>query len=104
MQAWAGLMLRKQKICTLSQAKFRNYSPCEEAAEYRLRATVSNGQEFVLYLCCSHMPHAWELAQVLMDRRFADSGAKYDLRLECISFHQLTPSPRLIHHKSLRAA
>jgi hypothetical protein len=94
-------MSRNDKICALSLARFRNYSSCHESAEYRARATLNTGREFVLYLCPVHMPHAWELAQVLMERRFANAEAEHDLRLECISFHQLNPVRRLTLRKKL---
>jgi len=95
-------MLRKNRLCSLSQAKFRNYSPCEEPAEYRARATLNDGREFLLYLCPAHMPNAWELAQALVERRFESSEAGSDkVRLECISFHQINPSQTSIRRNNL---
>jgi len=95
-------MSRKDRICSLSQDKFRNYSFCEEPAEYRARATLNDGRECLLYLCPVHMPHAWELAQVLMERRFEDGEAGSDkVRLECVSFHQINPSQTFIRRNNL---
>ena len=92
-------MSYNSKICCLEEAKFRNYSSCHEPAKYRARATLSTGREFVLYLCPVHMLHAWELAQVLMERGFGNLEAEDDLRLECISFHQLNAFRRSTSHK-----
>jgi hypothetical protein len=47
------------------------------------------------------MPHAWELAQVLMERRFANAEAEHDLRIKCISFHELNTIRRLTPRKKL---
>jgi hypothetical protein len=94
-------MIYKQKICSLSQARFRNYSPCEEPAEYRARATLNNGREVHLYLCPIHMPHAWELAQALIDRGVEGNEADKDGVLECISFHQLKASQKSVRRQSL---
>jgi len=79
-------MSRSNKICSLAQARFRNYARCHEPAEYRVRATLSTGREFLIYLCQSHMSHAWALAEALLERRIDGDP---DARLECISFHQL---------------
>jgi len=47
------------------------------------------------------MPNAWELAQVLMERRFENIAAEDDLRLECISFHQINTFRRSTSLKKL---
>jgi hypothetical protein len=95
-------MIYKQKICSLSQARFRNYSPCEEPAEYRARATLNNGREVHLYLCPIHMPHAWELAQALIDRAVEGNEADEEsVRLECISFYQLKGSQKSVRRQSV---
>ena len=52
------------------------------------------------------MPHAWELAQVLMERRFTSVEAEDDLRLECVSFHQINTfrKPTSLNKVCARAA
>lgn len=92
------LTSRKPKMCSLAQVKFRNYSPCNEPADYRVHATLDSGREFLIYLCQSHMSHAWALAEALMERHVDGDP---DARLECISYHQLKRKPRLVRRKSL---
>lgn len=88
---------RKQKMCSLAEARFRNYSRCDEPADYRVRATLNTGREFLIYLCQSHMSQAWALSEALLERK---GDGDPDARLECISFHQLKRAPRLRLYKS----
>jgi len=42
---------------------------CCELPAYRIEARTYEGKRVILYLCSDHIHRAWQLAQMLMDKR-----------------------------------
>ena len=58
---------------------------CVETAAYRADAHSSNGKRVTSYLCSNHVHRAWQLTQLVMDRKFPGEN----LRVKSIHLHQL---------------
>jgi len=49
---------------------------CCELPAYRIEARTYDGKGVILYLCSDHIHRAWQVAQVLMDKRHPGEGLK----------------------------
>ena len=49
---------------------------CCELPAYRIEARTYDGKRVILYLCSDHIHRAWQLAQMLMDKRHQGENLK----------------------------
>jgi hypothetical protein len=76
-------MSRTLALCGLGLAT--GDEVCGELPAYRVEARTYDGQKVVLYLCSEHIHRAWQLAQMLMDKRRPGEN----LKVRSIHLHQL---------------
>ena len=79
-------MPRPATFCGLGLAT-RNEA-CSESPAYRVEAPADGGRRVNLYLCSRHIHRAWELAQLLLDKKHRGEG----LKVRAIHLHQLPKS------------
>ena len=58
---------------------------CGEMPSYRIEARTIDGRKVTLHLCSNHIRRAWHLAQLAMDKKHPDEGAK----VRSIHLHQV---------------
>lgn len=76
-------MARTLSLCGLGLATGNEV--CVQFPAYRIEARTSDGKRVVLQLCFDHIHRAWQLAQILMDKKYPSQEAK----VRSIHLHQL---------------
>ena len=58
---------------------------CCETPAYRIEARTYDGKRILLQLCSDHIHRAWQLAQMMMDKKYPGEN----LKVRSIHLHQL---------------